>query len=205
MENHGIRNLVFDFSDTLARFNGPSYMLELCGGDKETADRIYNNVFSHSVWARYDLGEIGTEETHRLMTAEYSGEESEILARYLSAWTDQYKPMPGMEPLLKKLKAEGFRLYLLSDFPEVFPPLLDRFPFLKEFDGRMVSYEVGLSKRYGSEIFRHLCSTFDLRPEECFYADDLEKNIASARSVGMKGYVFKSAQGYEKALREALK
>ena len=32
--------------------------------------------------------------------------------------------------------------------------------------------------------------TFSLDPKECFFIDDLEKNINAARSLGMDGIVF---------------
>ncbi len=203
MNDTHIRHLVFDFSDTLARFDGPAFMARLCGGDAAAAERIYGNVFADPVWARYDLGQIGTAETRRALLAGYRGAEREILDRYLAEWTEHYRPMEGMEPLLRRLKGEGYRLYLLSDFPEVFPRMLEKFPFLKEFDGRMISCEVGMSKRQGAAIFHHLLKTFGLRPEECFYADDLPVNIVSARAAGMKGYIFQSAEGYREALEKA--
>ena len=40
------------------------------------------------------------------------------------------------------------------------------------------------------EIYRVLCSRYGLRPEECFFIDDLPANVESARFVGMEGTVF---------------
>lgn len=39
-------------------------------------------------------------------------------------------------------------------------------------------------------IYRYLFETFSLDPKECFFIDDLEKNINAARSLGMDGIVF---------------
>ena len=40
------------------------------------------------------------------------------------------------------------------------------------------------------EIYQHLFQAYDLKPEECFFIDDLERNIKAAKAVGMDGIIF---------------
>ena len=40
------------------------------------------------------------------------------------------------------------------------------------------------------EIYQYLFRTYDLKPEECFFIDDLEKNIRAAKEAGMDGIIF---------------
>ena len=49
--------------------------------------------------------------------------------------------------------------------------------------------------------YRRLCERFDLKPEECFFIDDIEANILGAASIGMQGIVF---DGDYKKAQEAL-
>lgn len=39
-------------------------------------------------------------------------------------------------------------------------------------------------------IYLYLFQTYGLKPEECFFIDDLEDNIEAGRKLGMDGIVF---------------
>ena len=47
-----------------------------------------------------------------------------------------------------------------------------------------------------------LFQTYDLSPQECLFIDDLERNVAAAKTLGMQGIVF---DGSAEHLRETLK
>ena len=40
------------------------------------------------------------------------------------------------------------------------------------------------------EMYNHFFERFSLKPEECFFIDDLKRNIEGARACGMDGYCF---------------
>lgn len=40
------------------------------------------------------------------------------------------------------------------------------------------------------EIYQYLFNRFDLKPEDCFFIDDLEENIKTGKFLGMDGIVF---------------
>lgn len=40
------------------------------------------------------------------------------------------------------------------------------------------------------EIYEYLFETYKLKPEECFFIDDLSANIETAKKLGMDGIVF---------------
>ena len=52
------------------------------------------------------------------------------------------------------------------------------------------------------EIYRSLFERFSLKPEECFFIDDREDNIAAGEAFGMKGFLFE--QDID-ALKDALR
>ena len=52
------------------------------------------------------------------------------------------------------------------------------------------------------EMYEHLFKRFQLKPEECFFVDDVPANIRGARACGMDGYCF--ADGDREKLKEAL-
>ena len=51
-------------------------------------------------------------------------------------------------------------------------------------------------------MYEHFFRRFQLKPEECFFIDDLQLNIDGARACGMDGYCF--ADGDIKRLTEVL-
>ena len=80
-------------------------------------------------------------------------------------------------------------MYLLSNAPTYFAEYAVNYDFLKEFSGIVFSAPLKMAKP-DPAIYRYLFETFSLDPKECFFIDDLEKNINAARSLGMDGIVF---------------
>lgn len=65
---------------------------------------------------------------------------------------------------------------------------LDFYDAVQGFDGIVISGEVQMAKPEPG-IYTYLLTKYALRPEECFFIDDLEENIRAARQCGMEGYV----------------
>lgn len=76
----------------------------------------------------------------------------------------------------KKLK-QDYNIYLLSNNYDIITPLIKK--KLKFFDGLLLSNEIGSSKP-GDRIFQKLLKTYNLRPENCIFVDDLQINISAA-------------------------
>ncbi|MEW4415186.1 HAD-IA family hydrolase [Clostridium sp. AN503] len=51
-------------------------------------------------------------------------------------------------------------------------------------------------------MYHHLFERFGLKPEECYFIDDIQNNIDGAKECGMDGYCF--ADGDLGKLKEAL-
>ena len=68
----------------------------------------------------------------------------------------------------------------------------------EKFDGTLVSAEEKLAKP-NPAIYERLFEKFHLKAEECFFIDDRQDNIDSAKGCGMDGYCF--ADGNVERLR----
>lgn len=198
-KNNMIEHLVFDCSDVLIKFHAEEVLQSLLPGLYTEHDR-FKTFFDNTVWHEYDIGKISTDQAHAGLLKHFSGQERAIIADYLAGWTDHYTPMPGIRELLPRLHAAGYKLYILSDYPEVFEKLYDHFDYLKTFDGRMVSYEVGLAKSDGRAIFDCFLDKFHLAPETCFFTDDTPFNIEAAKQSGMNAHLFTGTDDYIAAL-----
>lgn len=112
------------------------------------------------------------------------------------------EPIREMEPVLRDLKARGLGIYVLSNaairLKTLYPGL---FPAPECYDGALFSAEVKCIKPQ-KEIYGHFFRRFGLKPEECFFVDDLPVNIRGAKDCGMDGYCF--ADGDVERLKAAL-
>lgn len=91
-----------------------------------------------------------------------------------------------MQELAEKLKENGYKLYILSNWAnDSFPLLKRRYPKLFQlFDGIMISGEEALGKPH-SDFYQRLLMKYHLAAEECIFIDDEPHNIEAAKALGV--------------------
>ena len=88
--------------------------------------------------------------------------------------------------ILKKLKDKNYDCYVLSNWSaETFEGMTDDYPFLKLFDGLLISGEDKLMKP-DSAIYELAKNRFNLNPEETVFIDDKLENIQAAQEMNFK-------------------
>ncbi len=90
--------------------------------------------------------------------------------------------------LINKLKENNYNIYVLSNNNRAAVNYLKNCPEVKNIDGWVVSYEYKLVKP-DEEFYKVLFNNYNLKPEECFFVDDKEKNINAGKNLGMNGHV----------------
>ncbi len=184
-----IKNIIFDCSDTLLRSGAMDFLCSLTG-DKERATKIHRALFLSPVWYDYDRGTVSPEQLEQALLPLLDEEDRSIGKTYIGGWDRHYTINPGIPELISDLKAQGYRLYVLSDYPPCFERLWAQFSDLfGRFDGRMVSYEEGVKKADG-ELFERLLQKYNLKAEECIFTDDLPSYVAIAQQYGIRSFVF---------------
>ena len=123
----------------------------------------------------------------------------------LQAFHDRYTEfvtgeVPGMKALLAKLKAEGYRLYGLTNWCSKCYLTMKEYDIFQLLDGFIVSSDVHHAKPYPA-IYDDICKKYGLKAEECVFTDDKQENIDGAYRMGIKGIVFRNAGQYERELR----
>ena len=98
-------------------------------------------------------------------------------------------PFEKMCELVKQLKQNGYGIYLLSNASSDFHERRSGIPALAFFDGVLISADYKLLKPE-KEIYEALYEKFSLNPEECFFIDDVQKNIDGAKATGMDGHCY---------------
>ena len=182
------KNIIFDCSETLFHFHSVDLLTELCGSETR-ARELHDLLLCSDVWGLYDNGKITTEDLASRLRTLVRADEQHIPAAYLARYIDYFVPIAGIPELLHTLREKGYRLYLLSDFPETFDRLHEKHSLFALMDELVVSYRVGVSKRDG-DIFAYILSHCGLRPEECLFVDDMPQNVTKAKSYGMQALQF---------------
>jgi putative hydrolase of the HAD superfamily len=194
-----IKNLIFDFSDTLMRFGGLDWLREVAG-DEERAMHIHCTMFMLPEWPIYDKGDLDGETVKTKLAASLDDGNRELGLRYFDEWYRHHTMIEGIPELLAELKAKGYGIYLLSDYPECFEYNWEKFAdFFQIFDGRGVSYELHSRKRERT-AFPLMLDRYGLKAEESYFVDDLGLNIEAARECGLRAHQFTTTE----CLREEL-
>lgn len=170
------------YTEAIARFSA----LGLRDAEKHLDVAVQTGIFG-----KLERGEIGKEE-FRCALSEIIGREISMQA-CAHAWLGYFKSLPSHNlEALKKLRAAGFRLCLLSNTN---PFMLDHVRSTA-FDGRgnalddyfdklYVSCECGMMKP-DANIFQHVLQQENMQPEKVLFIDDSPRNTAAAEALGIQ-------------------
>ncbi|MCY6371359.1 HAD family hydrolase [Clostridium ganghwense] len=198
-----IKNVVFDIGNVLIQFKPLEFLKERYKEDK-LVQELYELIFRSKEWIMLDRGTI-TEEEAVDNLCRRSPHNEVYVKEVMSEWHDMHIPMEGTVEILRKLKQNGYRIYLLSNYhKKAFKVVYDRFEFLKRVDGRIISSDLKLLKPE-EEIYKALLETYNLKPEETIFIDDTFVNIEKARELGIKGICFKNSGDLYKELNTLIK
>lgn len=157
--------------------------------DKETADILLREIFRNDIWSLKDRGMIFPEE---IMEQKKNAIPEAVYEKTCEMVNNFYPCMPPFEKmceLVKQLKQNGYGIYLLSNASSDFHERRSGIPALAFFDGVLISADYKLLKPE-KEIYEALYEKFSLNPEECFFIDDVQKNIDGAKATGMDGHCY---------------
>ncbi|MCD2492035.1 HAD family phosphatase [Lacrimispora sp. NSJ-141] len=194
-----IRSVIFDIGNVLADFNWRDY-LERFSFSEEEERAVTEALFLSPKWKEVDRGRLPDEELLVSICEDVPGYEEQVRRVYAgaAAAVEQNSYAAG---LLKGLKEQGYRIYILSNYGKTFfEERLSRFEFLQYADGQVISYQVQ-SVKPEPEIYETLISRYQICPEEAVFFDDLPQNLETARQFGLHTVL---VTGYE-SIVEGLK
>ncbi|MBP3697675.1 MAG: HAD family phosphatase [Clostridia bacterium] len=182
-----IKNIIFDMGGVLIDYNPEKTLYGLF--DKATADILLKEIFRNPLWSDKDRGIITPAE----IMQKVKNRIPEAVFEKVSEMVDNFYPyMPPFEKMygfVEMLKSKGYGIYLLSNASPDFHERRIGIPALSFFDGVIISADHKLLKPE-KEIYEKLYETFSLKPEECFFIDDVQANIDGAKATGMDGHCY---------------
>lgn len=195
-----IKNIVFDIGNVLLAFRWKEYFAEF-GYPQDIYDRLCKATALNPVWCEYDRG-VWEEEAVLQAFIEADPELEPVIREVLTSLKGLLVLYDYTVEWVKELKAKGYKLYYLSNYS--WPAVRDcakELEFLPYMDGGILSFLEKVIKP-DAAIYHLLMDRYGLKPEECVFLDDTEKNIIAARAVGMKGIVFKTKEQAIEELRK---
>ena len=97
----------------------------------------------------------------------------------------------AMIRLTQALKGVYRRFILSNTIPQHIEYVFAKYPVLRDFDGHILSYEVGLMKP-DRRIYERTVQQFGIVAERAVFIDDLPANIAGAQAIGLPAIQHKS-------------
>lgn len=197
-----IKNIIFDLGNVVFKWNQDEIVANF-SDNLEEQEELKNKIFKSEEWLKLDEGIIDYNtaiEIFRKKTNETLGEKINYI---MNTW---YKFMPinnEVIELIKKLKQEGYRIYILSNTHVSVYNYIKTLEIVKYIDGMIISSIEKLMKP-NKEIYSRLIKEYKLIPQECFFIDDGEKNVKTAIECGMNGYVF-NINNFDGLINELIK
>ena len=120
-------------------------------------------------------------------------------------WFLAEKQSDRMIEYAKILKSRGIKIFILSNNFKERATFYNHYPWMHEVvDRAYFSWQTGFVKP-DIRAWQLILDENNLRGDECIYFDDQEKNIESARNIGIKSFLFTNEDELEKIINSELK
>lgn len=211
-----IKNIIFDFGGVIVNLDHPEAVRRFTKlGIKDAAKQL-DPCVQGGVFGKIEKGEIGEEEflqeVSRLCGREVSWAECQW------AWMGYMMSVPAYKlELLRELRAQGYRLIMLSntnsfiakwamtkDFSKhIDIECLEGAPASDYFDAVYMSFEVKAMKP-DPAFFIHVMEKEALKPEETVFIDDGIRNVEAAAKLGLHTINPKNGEDWYESLKNCL-
>lgn len=180
------KNIVFDFGNVIGKFDGHYILRQFCSSEQDL-ELLFDVIFSG--WGELDKGTVDYNENIENVVCRVPARLEDTVRSFFRGWPEHIIPIRQTADFIRELKDRKVPIYLLSNAPTYFAEWAQRIDTLRLFDGIVFSAPLKMAKPEPA-IYQYLFQTYDLKPEECFFIDDLEKNIRAAKEAGMDGIIF---------------
>ena len=161
--------------------------------NEEAFQFVIRKIFKGPVWHQMDLGVMNNEEELEALIA-LEPEREQLTRKVYNNLGKVIRIYDGTMDWVRELKAKGYRVFALSDWPrKIYEQREHNLDFLEEMDGYFMSFQVHKCKP-DPAYYQELMDTFHIVPEQAAFLDDREENIAAARSLGIHGIVFQNQE-----------
>lgn len=182
-----IKNIVFDMGNVILRWD-PEYIASKLSNDAREREVIIRELFNSKQWQLLDQGLIDLDEALTQIKRQTDNNNHQILEYALYHWYDYFEAFAKIPKLIKELKSQDYRIYLLSNCSVQFDEYYQNITAFNYFDDFYISARYHYLKP-DLKIYQHFLTKFNLEAQECIFIDDVQANVEGARKAGMKAYL----------------
>ena len=188
-----IRTIIFDLGGVIVTLDQSQAVKRFQALGLSDAEQRLDPYTQQGIFGDLEAGMIDAE-TFRQELGKLVGREV-TFQECCHAWQGYAKELPQRNlDLLKQLKAEGYRLVLLSNTNPYMMEWVDS----PRFDGKghgiryymdacYLSFEMKVMKP-DETFFRRVLMAEQISPSECLFVDDGPRNVAAASQVGLRTF-----------------
>jgi len=122
---------------------------------------------------------------------------------FVENWTAFFTPNRPMELAVASLKPQ-LKVWMLSNTnAEHWGVFTSKYKVANMLDGVLLSHELGMRKP-DPAIYKLFLQRAGVKPEEVFYADDLEQNVEAAKALGINSFLYRFNDAAFRAAIEGL-
>ena len=194
-----ITTIIFDFGNVFVKWDAHA-VYDRFFPNPQAVDSFLQEIRFHEWNAHQDAGR-PFKEGIALLSEQYP-HYADLIQAYDTYWEDSITDVyHGTVEIVRRLKREGWPIYLLSNFSaEKFPLMQKRYDFLDLFDDMIISGEHNLIKP-DPAIFQLTLERIGRKAGECLFVDDSLPNIEVARKMGFHTIHFQSPEQLERDLK----
>ena len=183
-----INNFIFDLGNVLVDYNPMRCILGYTHNISD-ANYIASEVFASPEWVELDRGTLSYEEALERWTSRIPERLRDDVRTIVNNFHKHLPEKKEMTEIVKRLKASGKKVYILSNVSERFPLIVEGLEVMDIIDGYVASYQEKTFKP-SPEIYSIILGRYSLKPEESIFIDDNADNVLTAKKFGMAGYIF---------------
>src|SRR5437660_951241 len=174
--------VVFDLGKVLVDFDYTIAARKIASKGKILAQKIYEFIALSPLLFKYETGLITRQQFFDAVcnATGYCGD----LEEFGSFFADIFTPIPQMVELQSSLRKSGIPTYIFSNTNDLaITHIRQNFPFFSNFNGYILSYEVG-SMKPDAKIYEALEKMAGKRGSDVLYLDDRLENVSAGAARG---------------------
>jgi FMN phosphatase YigB (HAD superfamily) len=197
MKDHPV--LIFDLGKVLVDFDYSIAAKKVAARSEKTPQDLHAFLGSSPLLVEYESGRLTREQFYTaIKDAIGFGSDLEEFGGYFA---DIFAEMPGTIALHAELRQRGYKTFIFSNTNDLAIEHVRRnFPFFKNFDDYIFSYEVGAMKPE-AKIYEAMEKMCGQRGADLIYLDDRPENIAAGAARGWRTVLHETPEKSRAALK----
>ncbi len=194
--------VVFDLGKVLVDFDYSIAVSRIAARSRLTPPEVERFFFHSPLLVDYESGRLTRQEffEQSRQATGFSGQ----LQEFGEFFADIFTEIAPMIELHAESRRRGFKTFIFSNTNDLAVEHIDRhFPFFRDFDGYIYSYEVGAMKPEG-KIYESLEKLAGRRGPEIIYLDDRPENVAAGAARGWRAILHEAPEKSRAAVKKFL-